>query len=182
MFLRSRYNFELEPANAGVILVASSTAPNDVKRAANFICDGTNDDVQINQAIQAMTGGKVGSIGGCLKLSEGEFSISSPISIDRGIRFQGVSGGLTILKLADNANCNVINLALIDEGNDLPLSILEGFEINGNKANQGTQPDRTYTGKSFALVGGVTKIDMGAAALTGMVLTGRQVDSLCSDY
>ena len=169
---RDRYDFQNDVSG---VFVASDTATHNDKRIADFVCDGTDDDVQINAAIQGMTGGKVGSIGGYLYLSEGEFSISSPISIDRGINFQGVSGGVTILKLAAAANCNVINLALIDEGNDMPLSILEGFEINGNKANQGTQPDRTYTGKSFALTGGVTKIDMGAATLTDMVLTGRKV-------
>ncbi len=159
---------------AVTMFVASDTAPASVRKVADFVCDGTDDQVQINAAIQQMTGGGAGNVGGQIKLSEGVFVISSPIVLDRGFRFEGISGGTTIISLADGADCNMIDVTAVAEGNTIPLSVFQHFQLDGNENNQSTQPDRTYTSKT-GTDASPSVINMGFPALGGMVLTGRQV-------
>lgn len=53
------------------VLVASSTAPANVQLVAPYVCDGTDDQVEIQQAIDS-----VASTGGTVVLTEGVFNIS----------------------------------------------------------------------------------------------------------
>ncbi|HEY9370450.1 hypothetical protein [Streptomyces sp.] len=58
-------------------VVASATAPADVRAAAAYLCDGTADQVQIQQAIDdAQDEG-----GGIVQLSVGDFNLAAPVSI-----------------------------------------------------------------------------------------------------
>jgi hypothetical protein len=71
------------------LFVASSICSDSVKAAANYVCDGTNDNVQINQAIQALP-----ETGGRIRLSEGLFNIGASILVDRPIVLEGAGSGL----------------------------------------------------------------------------------------
>src|SRR5690349_11956242 len=65
--------------------VASATAPTFVKNRADYVCDGTADDVEINAAITAApsTGFDV--------LCIGDFAISNPILVNKyGISLRGI--------------------------------------------------------------------------------------------
>ncbi|MFF1709327.1 hypothetical protein [Streptomyces sp. NPDC058268] len=60
-----------------VRVVASATAPSDVRAAAAYLCDGTADQVQIQQAIDdAQDEG-----GGVVQLSVGDFNLAAPVEI-----------------------------------------------------------------------------------------------------
>jgi len=111
-------------------VVAASDASDDVKAAADYVCDGTADDVQIQAAIDALVAGG----GGKVVLSEGEFSISSSIKVDSNIHLSGAGLGATILKLADGADVDVIINSDITNGNT--NIVLSDFSIDGNGANQ----------------------------------------------
>lgn len=56
------------------IAVASSEAPSAIKSVCQFICDGTDDNIEIQNAINSL-----GSAGGKVFLTKGKFFISAPI-------------------------------------------------------------------------------------------------------
>lgn len=93
---------------------------------ADYTCDGTDDQVEIQAAIDGLTSGrthaeKVVVIGG--------FSISSPILLPAHTTFE-IQGAL---KLADGSNCDVIqSSSMIDSQQDIRI---QGGVIDGNKAN-----------------------------------------------
>ena len=94
----------------------------------DYVCDGTDDDVEIQQAIDSLS-----SDGGTVKLKEGTYNISSTIEVDDNIVFEG-SGWGTILKLADGADCDVIENS--DQTNGNSNIAIRDLKIDGNKANQ----------------------------------------------
>lgn len=56
------------------IAVASSEAPTTIKSVCQYVCDGTNDEIEIQNAINSL-----GSTGGKVFLTKGKFFISQPI-------------------------------------------------------------------------------------------------------
>lgn len=97
---------------------------------ADYVCDGTADDVQINAAIAALPAG-----GGKVVLSEGTFTLAAGISIPTSTKLHLVGAGRlkTLITLANGVNGDVIAAA-----GALGESEFEHFNINGNKANQTT--------------------------------------------
>lgn len=123
------------PERGPCLMVAASNSAPAIKARADFVCDGTADEVEINLAIAMLTGGPGAygqTTGGRIQLSEGTFSIAAPIAVSNGIRLEGVTSGLTQVVLAANANCNLIEMGT--GGNS--LSIIERMCINGNERNQ----------------------------------------------
>lgn len=80
------------------LLVAASDAPAVYKAAANYVCDGSADDVQINAAILALHP-LAASLGGVVLLSPGKFYIKDPINMKGGMRLQGSGMKATLLSL-----------------------------------------------------------------------------------
>lgn len=85
-----------QPVSVATYVIAANSALEHVKARADFICDGTDDQVQIQQAVDAMS-----SIGGTIYLTEGEYYISDTITVDKPVFFRGAGvnwhhqGGLT---------------------------------------------------------------------------------------
>lgn len=69
---------------AATFIVAANDSPTRIKAQADYICDGTGDDVQINAAIMAAY-----TVGGKVILAPGNFSIASSISITNGVALEG---------------------------------------------------------------------------------------------
>jgi hypothetical protein len=68
-------------------VVAAHNAPNEEKNGADYVCDGINDEEQINQAIADIDpGGKIqwGSYGGEVVLGAGEFVIGNGVTNNEG--------------------------------------------------------------------------------------------------
>ena len=80
----------------GASIVAADNAPAKVKGAANFICDGVDDQVEINAAIQALQA--EGQEGGDILLV-GHFTISDKISLPPNFALRGTSVYGTRVKL-----------------------------------------------------------------------------------
>ena len=82
-------------------LATTVTVSRDPDRSGNFVCDGTDDDVEINAAISyvaALGGGEV-------KLLQGEFKISASISIDAdNVSLVGCGPGATRIVAAANVH------------------------------------------------------------------------------
>lgn len=69
---------------SATITIAASNSSQYAKDAATFVCTGSNDDIVINSAIQALP-----ENGGEIHLCGGLFITSNPIVIDRNIKISG---------------------------------------------------------------------------------------------
>jgi hypothetical protein len=113
---------------ASTFVIASSTASAKVKRAADAVCDGTADNVQIQAAITALA-----TYGGTVSLSDGTFNLAAVLTLGNKITLSG-QGPATIIKVTDDVQDIAITNTDRSGGNtDITLSNLT---INGNKENQ----------------------------------------------
>ena len=88
------------------VVVAAAAASNYARRKADYVCNGTNDQAEINEAITAIS-----SMGGKVVLTEGWFNIATPILINNNnITIEGCGAEATELRLTAGANCNIINI------------------------------------------------------------------------
>lgn len=143
--VHSRY-YRSVASRSATIVVAASDAYSKSREQADFICDGVNDEVQIQAAIDALPVG-----GGIVQLSEGVFhcgrSGGSQIKLSSGAWLNGM-GKATQLKLGDG-----IDQTFITNENATPLSesgtrdydiTVSNMFIDGNKANQGSGSDSLW--------------------------------------
>lgn len=118
----------LSLTGAPYLVVASSTAPDKVRAAADYVCDGTADDVQIQAALDALP-----SAGGTVHLTEGTFIIATSININKSsITFEG-SGWSTVVKAKVGLNDHVIKF---DNTNFIASCIFRSFKLDGDLLDQ----------------------------------------------
>lgn len=127
-------------------VVLSADAPADRKAAAAsdpyvFVCDGTADQVQIQQAIdaaaplQARNAGSPVGAGqlGKVQLSGGQFNISSGINMRTAVHVEG-SGWLTVIRATA---CNTAGVFQLANPNEHACQISNMF-LDGNGGSGGT--------------------------------------------
>ncbi|MFA5401655.1 MAG: right-handed parallel beta-helix repeat-containing protein [Dehalococcoidia bacterium] len=114
--------YENKGAMAATIVVAASDSLN--KAAANYVCDGVADNVEIQAAIDALPAG-----GGKVVLLEGTFNLASTLTGIVGLALVGC-GKNTILFLSDGAECHMVNLVNLSD-----VSICD-IVFDGNRAGQ----------------------------------------------
>lgn len=126
---------------AATVIVAASDSVN--KDKADYVCDGTNDEVEINNAINSLPSG-----GGKVLLLEGTYYLSNPISITlSNVSLEGM-GKSTVLYLTDNSNCNVIHVG--DGSSSYSDISISKLHIDANKANQSQGYGIYFEGSSSA--------------------------------
>jgi len=94
-FLNGSGGYTVPTVSSGgsaTLVVAASDSSAKSKARADYVCDGTADDVQIQAAIDA-----IATTGGCIILLEGTFILESSIVPTNNITIQGM-GASTILK------------------------------------------------------------------------------------
>lgn len=96
--------FFMLPKKNPYIVVGSATLPEQFKSACDYICNGLDDDIEINKAIQSLP-----TTGGTIHLTGGLFNLSSAIILDRPINLEGEGCGLT---LNTSGTVNVIGTTL----------------------------------------------------------------------
>lgn len=89
-----------------VIYVGSAELSDEQKLSCDYICDGIDDQIEINQAI-----GSLPNSGGEIHLSRGIFNITSSIDIKKRIKLVGEGKGLTL----DRSNVNNGGTTLLTE-------------------------------------------------------------------
>lgn len=108
------------------LLVAASDATAQIKQSAAYVCDGTDDHVQIQQAINA-----VSTNGGTVQLSFGTFNLGSSIIINSSyINLTGQGSG-TKLVLQNAVNDSIIKIT----GDGVVEVKLRQMFLDGNSAN-----------------------------------------------
>jgi hypothetical protein len=88
------------PSTAGR-LVAAKDAPAAVKAAADYVCDGVDDQVEINAALESLSDDhspRFGTQGGSVGLWGRNFSISAPIRLRAHCEVQGQGRMVTVLR------------------------------------------------------------------------------------
>lgn len=108
---------------ASTIVVATNDSRNQA--GANYVCDGTDDHLEIQAAIDSLPVG-----GGRVTLLEGNYNIAIPIVLKSNTELAG-QGWNTLLFLVANSDCHMII-------NDLGASniIIRDLAVDGNKENQ----------------------------------------------
>lgn len=101
-------------------VVAASDASATSKAQADYVCDGTADDVEINAAIAAASSGDV------IYFAEGTYNISATIISSKALSFIGAPGAEWFL--INSANCNMFSGL---------FKMFANLELNGNRSNQG---------------------------------------------
>ena len=115
------------------IVVAASDSLN--KGRADYICDGVDDQVEIQAALDALP-----DRGGEVALSEGLFNISAAIKVYkasvvfRHTALRGRGLGSTAIHLSNNSNCNMIEY--VGGAENLGFLYLEDMTLNGKKDTQ----------------------------------------------
>jgi len=122
------------------VVVASNTAPTAIKASADYVCDGTDDDVQIQSAIDDFASSTAGK--GTVFLTEGTFNISTTINIDIDVSIIG-SGWGTILHAEDALDDYVIDFTPPSSTVGI-WAYLAHFKIECNGANQTTAGGGIY--------------------------------------
>ncbi len=131
--------FDNNLIRSAAAFVVASDAPDQMKDlgtsegtgVAKYICDGVDDDVQIQAAINDVL---AAGVGGVVLLSEGTFELESGLGIvaANDVVICGMGRGATVLKVADGqlASWDVITLTTVEN------STIRDLSIDGNKGNQ----------------------------------------------
>lgn len=103
-------------------MIAANDATARIKAKADYICDGTGDNVQIQAAIDALPPN-----GGRIVLSEGVFNISDTITVSQGTTIEGMGEQSTSIELPDDPDFDAINLT-----GGVMWTVIRGLELLGN--------------------------------------------------
>lgn len=117
---------DMEIVRSATYVIAAADAPAHVKAQADYECDGTADDVEIQAAITALPTG-----GGLLQLTEGTFNTNTKLVLPGSKAFilQG-QGHSTLIKLAANKNDDIM------QGTNLGHVAFAYLRLDQNGANQ----------------------------------------------
>lgn len=124
---RSVYPWQLKfGTGVATKIVAASNSVN--KNKADYVCDGTNDEVEIGQAISSLP-----STGGLVWLLEGTYNISSTITISRSnVKITG-GGHTTVLNVMSDIPPPPQETYVL-YANNVNDIIIENLKIVGEKA------------------------------------------------
>jgi len=115
--MRSRYS---PPERGFQVVVAASDATDKAKRVADYVCDGTADQEEIQAAIDATA-----STGGQVRLSAGNFAISAAIEMTHAVGLIGSGDNASILRAIDDIEDNVVEYCPTTAGGFANLRDLE---------------------------------------------------------
>jgi parallel beta-helix repeat protein len=118
---------------AATFTVAASNSSDADKAAADYLCDGTEDQTEINTAIDAAAA--LTSPGGIVHLCGGTYNITGSILLKNFTTLQGVSRA-TAITIPNSTNADIDVFKSANEGLVLYGVNLSNFIILGNKAQQ----------------------------------------------
>ncbi len=119
----SKYLDEVSPGRTATVVVAALGSSLQAKAQADFVCDGVNDHVEIQAALDALP-----ATGGEVRLLEGTFHIEAAINLDSNQTIRGC-GRNTILVTA-TANVNFIS-AVGGAGTEKTGIVVADLQIDG---------------------------------------------------
>ena len=166
----------LEVSRSATLVVAASDASAKSKAGADYVCDGVDDQVEIQSAIDALPAG-----GGLVQLSEGNYSISATIVLKKCVGLVGTLGGKSAsITLANNSDCDMIAFGQVDANSS--FIYIGHMALGGNGANQASGNGiNLYNNGNNPMDCMVDRVYVNGAKETGIKIVGwghRLVNSL----
>lgn len=109
-------------------VVAANDAPQHVRAQADYVCDGTADDVEIQAAITALP-----TNGGTVHLSQGTFNIATNLLVKSYTILEG-EGDTTVIVQNVAANYDPINSGNYPASGNGDYTVLRNFKLDGKRA------------------------------------------------
>ena len=156
------------------IKVAASNASDESKAVAKYICDGVNDDVELNAAVQELPNG------GCIELSEGTFnggiSLSSSNIWVKGQGNATVFDGDIVVNIGVKATLSDLKITGGEFDGVLNMGILNIFNCN---ISEGTGYDGIYNQGEMILIGNtITKLNTSSNILPSTTAALQDVNKI----
>lgn len=157
------------------VTVAASDAPAAILARADYVCDGTADEVQINTAL---------ALGGKVVLSDGTFSVNAPIKVERwgqelagsGLRYTGSAfGGASTAGTLIRPSASFTGAAVVKVEKDsnnyiVGMAHVHGFSIDGQ-----LETVETYDGILFrSFRGSLHDVDVQHCTQDGIRVVGNE--------
>ncbi|MFC1950545.1 NosD domain-containing protein [Chloroflexota bacterium] len=117
-------------------VVAASDSSDLGKKQADYVCDGVDDQVEIQAAIDALP-----ADGGSVLLLEGLYTIGNHILLSDNITLEG-TGFETVIKIRDGYNDNINMIENSDQTNGNTQIIITKLRLDGNMANNADKSQR----------------------------------------
>ncbi len=147
-------------SNAPMTDLSIATILHDILGDKVQICDGVNDEVQINAAIATLSGG------GGVRLSVGTFNDRDAIVMVHALNLIGAGRMVTIIKQDDNAD---ITTGLIYSDDNWNRGVISDLTLDGNKANNSTGCIGLYLRGNWYST--VTRVEVKECRKDGVLLT-----------
>jgi hypothetical protein len=148
-------NLDAPTGRGATYLVAASDAPTLVKDQADYVCDGTADNVEIQAAIDALPAPNVVYTnmiegGGTVILSMGTFNIAAPVIIDQpAVTLKGMGTAATTLFAVPLYSGNIITMDSTAYANGLYQTHIQDMTIDGGNQTTGYGLDFTGARASY---------------------------------
>jgi|AP45_3_1055517.scaffolds.fasta_scaffold22679_1 hypothetical protein len=161
------------PAN---LFVAAAGAPTRIKSRADYVCDGTDDHVEIQAAIDSLpehSGESFAVSGGTVELSAGSFHLGAAVHCrDRVVNLVGAGMSSTQLTLQDEAHDDVV---VVGSGTKQgwPSGRIAQLSVNGNgKKQEKGSGIRVFAGLRLT----IEHVRISACKETGIFLQGSSAE------
>lgn len=155
-------------------VVASSSATEEFKSQADYVCDGVTDEEEINAAIADCI-----SYGGTVVLSDHLFYVSSPVLITGRVDLVGQGQSNSVIIAASGANCDVVQVSGSVNGISLRHLKIDGNNARGGGAGNTAGKGLVLTGGSGVIlddVGVINTAEENIYTASGSVYTFRNVN------
>jgi hypothetical protein len=124
--------YNVAPSGEATFIVAASNSFSTEKASANWICDGTADDVEIQAAINAATNG------GIIALTSGTYNIAATVTLpNKTLTIEGSHASIL--------TGSVSPLISYPTGVPTGLITLKGFKVIITSTNTGISANQTWT-------------------------------------
>jgi hypothetical protein len=119
------------PRHGFSLLVAANDSPAAWKAKADFVCDGTGDQVELAAAATALP-----AIGGTIYLAPGGYVLNAAWTLTKPITLKGSGRRATTIALANGVNDYAIKIDAQSGSEGRDFWVFEDFTVFGNSVNQ----------------------------------------------
>ena len=121
--VKDAYDLAANKARTATFVVAASNSSTKSKGAADYVCDGTSDQTEINNAISALPSG-----GGMVLFLEGTYNISGSITLNKAnVTLEGM-GRSTIIRRSTSSSITIMSITASNV-------IIQNLKVDGNKSS-----------------------------------------------
>jgi len=133
--LPARVPTSQKTTRSATIVIAASNSSAKSKAQADYVCDGINDEVEIQAAIYSLS-----ATGGRILLLEGTYNVTNVLCDVDDITLEG-EGRSTVLKLNNAANSSIISIGKAGESHS--NITIKNVTLDGNSNEQTSEANKS---------------------------------------